>query len=412
MARSRRRRARALKVFGFLALLTAGATVGVRRLASSEEPAYRYVTAPVRVGDLREVVTATGTLKGLDSVDVGAQISGRVLRVHVDVNDEVKVGQVLAELDPAQLRSRVEQARAQVRAADASVRLARATAAQNQAQIARVRDLNQQGLVSSKDLEAAEADFERSGATVASAEAQATLSRASLKDAETSLSYGTILAPIDGIVLARMVEPGQTVAASLQSPVLFTLARDLTQLELRVDIDEADVGRVKKDQVASFVVDAWPTHTFASRVVNVHNLPTAGQTVVTYQGVLAVDNRDLRLRPGMTATATIVTSERKGVLLIPNSALRFRPPVAPSNSASGPALPIMPMRGRFGANRGRAPEKTGGRTEETVFLLKDGQPSPLKVEVGGTDGRVTEVTKGDVRANTPVIVDAEEAKNP
>lgn len=406
MARARRRRTRILKTIGAIAVAGAGAAFGFRRLASSEEPAYRYITQPAVIGDLREVVTATGTLKGLDSVDVGAQISGRISKVLVNVNDEVKAGQVLAEIDPEQLKSRVEQSRAQVRAADASVRLARATAVQAKAQIARTRELKEQGLVSAKDLEAAEADAERAQASVASAEAQATLARASLKDAETMLSWSMIRAPIDGIVLARLVEPGQTVAASLQSPVLFTLARDLTQLELRVDIDEADVGRVKRGQAASFVVDAWPTETFASQVVNVHNLPTAGQTVVTYQGVLAVDNRDLKLRPGMTATATIVTSERKGVLLVPNAALRFRPP-APARSAQGPALPILPMR-RVGPSRGRAPDKAGARTEETVYVLRGLEPVPVTIEIGGTDGRMTEVKKGPITDKTPVVVDAEQ----
>ncbi|HEY8946428.1 MAG TPA: efflux RND transporter periplasmic adaptor subunit, partial [Polyangiaceae bacterium] len=333
MAKARRRRSRILKALGFTLVAGVAGVFGFRRLASSEEPEYRYTSVPAKRGDLREVVTATGTLKGRDSVDVGAQISGRIATVHVDVNDEVKAGQVLAEIDPAQLRSRVEQSRAQVRAADASIRLARATAVQAKMEVARARELNQKGLISSKELEAAEADAERSAASVASSEAQATLARATLKDAETSLSWSTIRAPIDGIVLARLVEPGQTVAASLQSPVLFTLARDLTQLELRVDIGEADVGRVQRGQAASFVVDAWPTLTFASRVVNVHNLPTAGQTVVTYQGVLEVDNKDMKLRPGMTATATIVSSERKDVLLVPNAALRFTPPAAATPSA-------------------------------------------------------------------------------
>lgn len=409
MAKARRRRARLFKAIGFVVIVGAGATLGYRRVKSSEEPEYRYITAKARVGDLREVVTATGTLKGLDSVDVGAQISGRVAKVNVDVNDEVKAGQIIAEIDPEQLRSRVEQSRAQVRAADASVRLAKATAAQAKAQIARSRDLNQKGLISSRDLEAAEADAERSEASVLSSQAQATLARASLKDAETSLSWSTIRAPIDGIVLARMVEPGQTVAASLQSPVLFTLARDLTQLELRVDIDEADVGRVRKDQSASFVVDAWPAHTFASRVVNVHNLPTAGQTVVTYQGVLAVDNRELKLRPGMTATASIVTSEQKNVLLVPNAALRFSPP-APAASAQGPQIPLFPMNMRRGPSRGRAPEKGAGPVEETLWVLRGPEPAAVKVQVGGTDARMTEVKNGPVQAGTLVVIDAEQVK--
>lgn len=409
MAKARRRRVRLLKAALLILVVGAGAVLLFRRLASSAEPAYRYVTAPANKGDLREFVTATGKLKGLDSVDIGAQISGRVARVLVEVNDEVQQGQVLAEIDPEQLRSRVEQSRAQVRAADASVELARATAAQAKAERARAHELNQKGLLSNKALETAEADAARSSANVASSQAQATLARASLKDAEASLSWSTIRAPIAGIVLARLVEPGQTVAASLQSPVLFTVARDLTQLELRVDIDEADVGRVKRGQSASFAVDAWPSDSFASEVVNVHNLPTAGQTVVTYQGVLAVDNRHLRLRPGMTATATIVTSERKDVLLVPNAALRFAPPAA-ARSAEGPSLPLFPVNMRRNFQRGRAPEKAGGRNHAQVWVLRDLEPVPIKIETGGTDGRLTEVTSGALKPGTPVVIDADQAK--
>lgn len=415
MARARRRRNRLFNAFAVLLVLSAVGAFLYVRFAREREPAYRFVTSAVKVGNLREIVTATGTLKGLDSVDVGPQISGRIAKVHVDVNDEVKAGQVLAEIDPEQLRSRVEQSRAQVRAADAAVRLARATAAQAAAQIGRMRDLKGGGLVSNKDLEAAEADAERAEASVSSAAAQATLARASLKDAETSLSWSTIRAPIDGIVLARDVEPGQTVAVSLQSVVLFTVARDLSQLELRVDIAEADVGRVQRGQPASFIVDAWPNQIFASKVVNVHNLPTPEQTVVTYQGVLSVDNKDLKLRPGMTATASIVASERKGVLLVPNTALRFTPPPdargAPGASGNQPGLPIMPMRPMGRPTRGTAPGRPGKPGQERVWVLRGATPTPVLVDVGGTDGQSTEIRNG-LAPGDAVVIDAEQARRP
>ena len=410
MAQARRRRARILKLSALVLVAAIAAAIAVHRIASEGEPPFRFITVNSAIGDLREVVTATGTLKGLDSVDVGAQISGRIERVLVEVNDEVKAGDVLAEIDRAQLLSRVEQSRAQVSAAIAALALAKATAEQARAQAERTRDLNSQGLASNQDLEAAVADAERAKANVASSQAQGTLSRASLKDAETQLSYTMIRAPIDGIVLARLVEPGQTVAATLQSPVLFTIARDLAQLELRVDIDEADVGRVQRGQTASFVVDAWPAEVFASKVVNVHNLPTSGQTVVTYQGVLSVDNQALKLRPGMTATATIVTSEKTAVHMVPNAAIRFAPPAAPKASAGPPRLPIMPVSPRRGFQAQRSPEKAGAPNEETVWVLRGTEPAPVRITVGGTDGRFTEVTGGDLQPNTPVIIDAEQAK--
>lgn len=396
MAAARRRQGRIVKALLGLAVLAVLGAYAFSRVRGASEPEFRYVTAPIRRGDLREVVTATGTLKGRDSVDVGAQISGRVSNVLVQVNDVVKKGDVLAEIDPEQLRSRVEQSRAQVRAGDAAVQQARATQAQSATVLVRIRDLESKGLASKQQLEVAEGDAQRAAATLASAEAQATLARASLRDAETSLSWASIRAPMDGIVLARMVEPGQTVAASLQSPVLFTLARDLSQLELRVEIDEADVGRVQRDQRATFTVDAWPNEVFESRVLNVHNLPTPEQTVVTYQAVLSVDNDHLRLKPGMTATANVVTSEKKQVLLVPNAALRFRPPAPRAESgASGPGLPFMGMpRGRPWANaRGRAPDKAGAAMQETVWKLQGDTPVPIVIEVGGTDGEFTELVK-------------------
>jgi len=355
-------------------------------------------------------VTATGTLKGLDSVDVGAQISGKISKLYVDFNDHVTAGQVIAEIDPVQLQSRVDQSNAQVRAADASLTLARATATQNAAQLARSLDLSQKGLISSKDLDTARGDADRAAASVNSAVAQATLARASLKDAQTSLSYAVIRSPIDGIVLARLVEAGQTVAATMSSPVLFTIARDLTQLRLYVDIDEADVGKVKEGQAASFLVDAWSDHRFVSKVVSVHNLPTAGQTVVTYQAVLSVDNTDMLLRPGMTATATITTAQRKGVLLVPNAALRFTPPAA-AKSAAGPSLPFINGPGMRGpGGREKSPPKTGlTDSQGVVYVLNGTRPKRTIVEIAGTDGEKTEV-KGGIAAGTQVITDSEQKK--
>jgi HlyD family secretion protein len=407
-SKTRRRRARLLQFIG-AGLLAAG--VGyffVKRSSSENEQALHFVTGEAKISDLRETVTATGTLKGLNSVDVGAQISGRVATVLVDFNDKVTAGQVLAEIDPVQLKSRVEQSRAQVNAADASIRLARATVEQSKAQLERTRELAERGLMSAKDLEAARGDADRASASVASAEAQATLARATLKDATAALSWTTIRAPIDGIVLARLVEPGQTVAASLQSPVLFTIASDLRELQLYVDVDEADVGRVQAGQEASFAVDAWSNRSFSSRVVSVHNLPTAGQTVVSYQAVLSVANQELLLRPGMTATATIVTSEHKGVLTVPNAALRFTPPATPDRSQ--PALPFFGMRrGGFG-QRTNPNATTSDEAHGVVWLLTQGKPKSEEIEIGGTDGESTEVKGGALTAGTPVIIDVEQAR--
>jgi HlyD family secretion protein len=333
----------------------------------------------------------------------------------VDFNDQVTAGQALVEMDPAQLSSRVEQSRAQVGAADASIRLAKATIAQSKAQAERARDMASKGLLSSKDLEAAEADAARAEASLASAQAQATLARASLKDAQTSLGYSTIRSPIDGVVLSRQIEPGQTVAASLQSPVLFTLARDLTQLRLFVNVDEADVGKVQEGQAANFTVDAWSNRKFASKVVSVRNLPTAGQTVVTYQAVLSVDNSERLLRPGMTATATIVTAERQGVLLVPDAALRFMPKVAAAATPSPGPLPFISMtppriRGGSGNMRMKAAAATPADNQGVVFVLEGATPSRRVIEIGGSDGTSTQVTGGPLQVGEQVITEQQQAK--
>ena len=419
LAMTKKRRRRALLQKLVLALLLVGGAGAFfwQRAVRGQSTGPHYVTAEAKRVPLRETVMATGKFKGLDSVDVGAQISGRVARVLVDFNDQVKAGQTLAEIDPAQLLSRVEQSRAQVSATDSSVRLAKATLAQAKAALARAKDMAEKGLISSKDLEAAQADAERAEASVGSSQSQAILSRASLKDAETSLSWTTIKAPIDGVVLARLVEPGQTVAASLQSPVLFTVARDLTQLTLYVDIDEADIGKLREGQEASFTVGAWPARKFASKVVSVHNLPTAGQTVVTYQAVLSVDNKELLLRPGMTATASIVTSDRPDVLTVPDAALRYSPPAAPRNKpSSSPLLPMTPPRGRrpsgagAGAAKGDASAANAGRSG--LWLLENGVPKRVLVQTGASDGQNTEIISGPVNPGTVVITDQEQTKAP
>ena len=417
--KSRRRRARIYQFIGLVLILGVAAGVYLWRAKKNRSKGVSYITAQAQIGDLRETVTATGTLKGLDSVDVGAQISGKLTKINVDFNDHVSVGQVLAEIDPVQLQSRVDQSKAQVNAAEASLVLAKATLAQTKAQYLRSVDLSQKGLISSKDLDAAKADADRSAASIQSATAQATLARASLRDAQTSLSYAVIRSPIDGIVLSRLVEPGQTVAATMSAPVLFTLARDLTQLRLYVDIDEADVGKVKEGQAATFLVDAWNEHAFVSKVLSVHNLPTAGQTVVTYQAVLSVDNNDRLLRPGMTATATITTDERRAVLLVPNAALRFSPPARASTSGAsipflGGGMPGGPPRvgGSSGGRQKTAANKkiiTAADSQGLVYVLEENHPKRTVVEIAGTDGEKTEIKSG-LGAGTAVITSIDQRK--
>jgi len=407
--------------------LVAG-TVVYFRMRSQAASVETFVTAPVELGDLRETVTATGTLTPLDAVEVGAEVTGRVLKVNVDVNDRVQVGQVLVEIDQETLNARVEESQAQLSSAQASYRNAKATVKENELKATRLRELNKRGLASAQELETAEASLERAKAQVGTASAQVTVARAGLKSAKTSQGKALIKSPIEGIVLARSVEPGQTVTAGFQTPVLFTLARDITQMELKIDVDEADVGKVKDGQTASFIVDAFPKRRFRSKVVRLNNLPKSGTTVITYEGLLTVDNSERLLRPGMTATATIITQEMKSVLSVPNAALRYRPKSASASQSRGGGLPVPglgrgpggggfgpPGGGRGGGARPASSAGPAGSAEargprEGVYVVKDGKPVRVGVETGVTDGKRTEVKSTELGAGTEVITDVAETK--
>jgi HlyD family secretion protein len=308
-----------------------GAVAGVGLAILRCRPAPRLtqlISAPVTRGDLEITVSATGTLHALTSVEVGAEVSGRILRVHVDYNSPVRQGQLLAEIDPEQLRAAVAQAEAQLAAARAAVRQARATAVQQRLAATRTDALASQQLVATQQREAADATATATEAAFDSARANETLAAAALSQARSRLEKAQIRSPIDGVVLARLVEPGQTLTAGFATPLLFRIARDLRQMNLRVDVDESDIGRVHEGNDATFTVDAFPGRTFDSRVTALRNDAKTVQNVVSYEAVLAVDNAELLLRPGMTATATVVTQRVIGAQLVPNAALRFVPPGA------------------------------------------------------------------------------------
>ncbi len=396
---------RALWIGAAVVLALALAFAGYRATRKDDGPRYR--TAPVTRGDLAVTITATGTVKGLDTVEVGPEISGRILRVHVEKNAQVKQGDLLVSLDTEQLAARVEEASAQVQAAEAAVRNARATAAEARQKARRAGELAGKGLVSRDEHETAEASLLRADAAVATAEAQLTVSRATLKASRSALSKAEIRAPMDGVVLSRSVEPGQTVAASLQTPVLFVLAKDLTKMALHVQVDEADVGAVQAGQPATFTVDAHPGKRFEAVVKDVSFYPTAqaatASAVVTYEAELLVDNKDLLLRPGMTATASIATAQRKGVLLVPNAALRFAPPEVTAARRPGPSFGLPGMR-RGGNNRPRQQPKDAQPGGE-VWVLEAGQPVSVPVRAGPTDGRHTELLEGELAEGAEVLVD-------
>ncbi|MCG6976065.1 MAG: efflux RND transporter periplasmic adaptor subunit [Acidiferrobacterales bacterium] len=369
-----------------------------------------FKTAEITRGDLTVIVTATGTLEPVNQVDVGVELSGLIRTVEADVNDIVKKGQVLARLDTERLTARVVETRAAYDAAKAKLEEARTTLLENKQKYQRLKGLAEKQLYSQQDIDTARATYERAIAAVASAEAQVRAARATLSANQTDLSKAVIVSPINGIVLTRNVEPGQTVAASFQTPVLFTLAEDLTQMELHVDVDEADVGQVKAEQTASFSVDAYPDRSFEARIIKVNYAPKVQEDVVTYEALLGVHNDDLLLRPGMTATAEIVTRVIKDVLLVPNGALRFTPPKPETKQKTSGMRALLPgPHGRTVEQKPVNGDKKSAR-QQTLWTLRGDQPVAINVVAGATDGRVTEIVSGDVEPGTIVLVDVVKPK--
>lgn len=345
-----------------------------------------YITVPASTAPLIVTVSATGTLEPQNQVDVGAQISGPVDEVYVDYNDHVKKGQVLALINTDQIRAQLAQALAAQNSARADVANNQATADLTLKQRDRAQGLFKVGGMSQQDLETAEANYQRAVAGVAKSKADVENAGAQASLYQTQLQFAQVRSPIDGVVLDRKISKGQTVAAAFQTPVLFTLASDLSTMQLQVDIDEADIGSVREGQNAVFTVDAYPNQEFAARLTSVRNSPKTTNGVVTYQGILTVDNRSMLLRPGMTANANITVAKTGAALLVPNGALRFTPPGKDNNSAS------------------ESPGKTGQNTGR-VWVLENGKPVAHELKLGRSDGRNTEILSGDLKPGARVITD-------
>jgi len=401
-----------------LALLAAAgvAWYWLGRQAASTAP--HYVTQAVTRGDLALSVQANGTLQPTRSVSVGSELSGTVSQVLVDVNDRVQRGQVLVTLDTTKLADQIARSRAGLASARAAVTQAAATVAEAGAALARLEKVQQLSggqAPAATELDAARAARDRAAAAELVARANVADAQAALHADETSLSKASIRSPISGVVLTRTVEPGQAVAASLQAVTLLTLAEDLTKMTLKINIDEADVGSVQAGQRATFTVSAWPNRRFPAVITRVAFGSATTDNVVTYPASLDVANTDLTLRPGMTASATVQTVTRQGVLLVPNAALRFTPAsaapasatVATGSSGGGVLGKLMPGMPRVGRASG------GGNASGTrqVWLLgADGQPQRLPVTVGLSDGKLTEVSGSGLAPGAAVIVEQQVAR--
>jgi HlyD family secretion protein len=394
-----------------LILIVAGGMLWIMRDNSG---AIRYRTQPAHRGDLTIKVTATGNLQPTNQVIIGSELSGTVKSVEVDYNDQVKVGQILTRLDTSTLSAQVLQSQAALDSAKAKVMQTKATIKETSAALDRLQEvgrLSNNKALSKSDLDTAQAALDRAKADYAGTLAAVSQAEATLKLNRTDLAKTEIRSPINGIVLTRSVEPGQTVAASLQAPELFSLAENLAQMDLHVGVDEADVGQVQTGQAATFTVDAYPDRSYPAQLAQVRYGATTTSGVVTYETILKVDNSDLSLRPGMTATADITVTRETDILLVPNAALRFVPTtIAETTSAQGGSVlsKLMPRRPRHSDKR---KEVIGGaKKNQQVWTLVAGQPVAIPVTVGLTDGSTTQIIKGKIQPGMELVIDAESFK--
>ena len=338
-----------------------------------------YETAVIERRDIASYVTAIGTVSAVTTVEVGTQVSGTIKEIYVDYNSAVKKGQMIALIDPTTFEAQVEQAKANLMQAKAALQKAKATLEDAQRNLNRQKMLWDRDLIARSDLDSAQTNYDLAVAGVSEAEANVYQAQAALKRAETDLGYTRIYSPVDGIVVSRDVDAGQTVAASFQTPTLFTIAQDLTKMQIETNVDEADIGEVKEGLSVTFTVDAYPEAVFSGTIKQVRIASSVVENVVTYPVIIDVANPDLMLKPGMTANVTIITDKKEGVLAVPSAALRYRP-----SDYSGDTL------------RGKV-----------IWVLEDGKPLPKEVKLGITDGAYVEILQGDLNEGQLVVIGEE-----
>ncbi|HEX5773045.1 MAG TPA: efflux RND transporter periplasmic adaptor subunit [Geomobilimonas sp.] len=365
---------------------------GIAFFTLKKKPEVAYKTATVERGDIVAAVSATGNLAAVVTVQVGTQVSGTIQKLFVDFNSPVKKGQVIAQIDPSLFAAQVEQTRGNFLAAQANLLKAKADLNDARRSLERNRQLLKDGIIAQSDFDTAETRHEQAAATVKAAEGTVAQTRGAFSQSETNLRYATIRSPVDGTVVSRNVDVGQTVAASFQTPTLFTIAQDLTRMEIDTSVDEADISRIKVGQTVTFTVDAYPENQFKGTVRQVRNAPIVTQNVVTYVVVIDVDNKELKLKPGMTANVSIETARKENVLKLPAAALRFRPKAG--KEAKGKP------------DTAAAPRKMKKETGQQVYILsQENKPVPVPVKTGiSNDGQV-ELLEGNLKENDGVIVE-------
>lgn len=350
-------------------------------LYHKQDNAAKFRTDKVVRGDVAATVTATGTVNAVTTVLVGTQVSGTIKDIYVDFNSRVKKGQVIARIDPATLEAQVEQAKANALSAAANLEKAEAALIDSKRIMNRNQELYPKNMLARSEMDTSETNYVSAKAQVSVSKAQVAQAEAALKISEINLRYTKILSPVDGTVVSRNVDVGQTVAASFQTPTLFNIAQDLTKMQIDTSVAEADIGKITVDQPVEFTVDAYPEITFKGKVSEIRNAPIIVQNVVTYNVVVKVDNRELKLKPGMTANVSIIVSEKKGVLKLPNAALRFRP----------------------SDDRGKAASRYKG---SGVWIIENEQPNRINVTTGISNGNYTELVSGEIKEGQELIVES------
>jgi HlyD family secretion protein len=393
------------------AVIVLAAATGYYFYARSQKPTGpKFETVKVTRGSITAKVTATGTLSALVTVQVGSQVSGRIASLAADFNSPVKKGQVIARIDPQLFVAAVEQTKANVAVQQGQVEQAKVQFHSLDLVRNRDRELRKQNLIAQQQLDTDEAAADASKANIDVQEAQLLQAKATLHQAQTNLEYTTIISPTDGTVISRNVDVGQTVAASFTAPVLFTIAQDLTKMQVDTSVAEADVGKLTPKMQALFTVDAYPTEKFKGTVRQIRNAPQTVQNVVTYDAVIDVDNTALKLKPGMTANVTFVYAEKDDILRVPNAALRFRPPpemLAPKeHETSGSASAAVPPR------QPRPPRDSTATDRRSVWVLRGDRPAPVSIRVGVSDGTLSEVVEGELHEGDAAITEATSGKGP
>jgi HlyD family secretion protein len=402
---------RGKRIFVLIAaiLVLAGTGYGFWRWGNSpkESP---YVTVPVQRGNVTQVVASTGTLQAVVTVLVGSQVSGTIDKLFADFNSKVTKDQIIAQLNQDKFKAAVDQARANLLAAQANVTKAKASMEDAQRTLDRNKELKKRDLIAQSEFDTSQAAYDSAAAQYEVNKAQVNQAQAALNQSSVDFNNTVIRSPVDGIVISRSVDVGQTVAASLQAPILFTIANDLAKMEVHTNVDEADVGNVVEGQEVTFTVDAFPARRFMGRVHQVRNAPTVVQNVVTYDAVVRIDNKDLLLKPGMTANVQFLVSRKEDVLTIPNMAIRFKPPdqkneaqelVRQEQSRAAPTVGARRTSRSPGGGSGGGGR--GGR-RIIIYVLSAGKAEPVEVQLGITDGSKTEVGDGEIKEKDAVII--------